>query len=86
MEQVVVIPACGFDSAFDRAFGFAGVGFEEVERPASQGGGIFSGVTGAGAALVFPEDDIEHPVELVFDAPVVAHGTGEFFPPPAAGC
>jgi hypothetical protein len=30
VEQVVVIPACGFDFALDGTFGFAGVGLEEI--------------------------------------------------------
>ena len=33
VEEARVVSACGFDSAFDGAFGFAGVGVEEVERP-----------------------------------------------------
>ena len=74
----MVIPACGFDSAFDGAFGFAGAGFEEVECPVPQGGEILGGVAGAGAAWVFAEDDVEHPVELVLDAPVAADGSREF--------
>ena len=83
-----MIPACGFDSSFDGTFGFAGVGFEEVECPAAQGGEVFGSVAGAGAALVFAEDDVEpfgpelmaegHPVELIFDAPVAAHGASTF--------
>ena len=77
MEEVVVNPACGFDFCFDGALWFVGVGFEEGERPAAQGGEVFGGVAGAGAALVFAEDGVEHPVELVFHAPVAAHGAGE---------
>ena len=77
MEEVVVVPACGFDFGFDGAAGFAGVGFEKIERPAAQCGEVLGGVAGAGAALVFAEDHVEHPVELVFDAPVAAHGAGE---------
>lgn len=33
MEQAVVIPACGSDSACDGTLGLAGVGFEKVEHP-----------------------------------------------------
>ena len=50
MEEIVVVPACGFDFCFDGSLGFAGVGFEEVERPAAQGGEVFRGVAGAGGA------------------------------------
>ena len=77
MEEVVVVPAGGFDFGFERATGFAGVGLEEVERPAAQGGEVLGGVAGAGAALVFAEEDVEHLVELVFHAPVAAHGVRE---------
>jgi hypothetical protein len=31
-------------------------------------------------ALVFAEDDVEHPVELILDASVAAHGVRELFP------
>ena len=30
------------------------------------------------AALVFVKDDVEHPVEVVFYAPMTADGVGEF--------
>ena len=54
-----MILACGFDFDFDRAFGEEGVGFEEVERPAAEGGEVFYRVAALGAALVFVKDDVE---------------------------
>ena len=53
------------------------VGAEQVEGDAAQGGEVGGGVPGAGAAAVFLEAHIEAPVELVFHAPVAAHGAGE---------
>ncbi len=48
-----------------------------MERRAAQGGGVFGGVAGAGAAAAFAEDDVEHPVELIFHAPMAAYGARE---------
>ena len=37
---------------------------------------VFRAVAFSQAGLVFVEDDVEHPVQAVFDAPVAAHGRG----------
>jgi len=73
MEQVVVVPAC-FE-AFAVHAELAGFAlFEQVERDAVDDGEVLRGVACALAAKVFAEADIEHPVQLVFDAPVLANG------------
>ena len=50
------------------------VGFEKVQRQAPQGGQILRGVPGARPAFVFAHLHVEHPVQLIFHAPVPAHG------------
>ena len=52
---------------------------EEVERPFSSQGEIFGGVFSSGAVLVFAEDDVEAPVQTIFDAPVLAHSVRKLF-------
>ena len=41
------------------------------------GGHVLRAVSGAQAAKVFVEDDVEHPVQAVLDVPVRADGVGE---------
>jgi hypothetical protein len=48
--------------------------FEQVESDAIENGEVLRGVAGAFAVEVFAEADIEHPVQFVFDAPVLADG------------
>lgn len=50
---------------------------EQVEGNVAQSGQIGGGVPGASPAAVFLEGHIEAPVELIFDAPVSAHGAGK---------
>ena len=66
MEEIVVVPACGFDVCFDGSLGFAGVGFEEVERPAAQGGEVFRGVAGAGGACGGLNIEVRSPAMSAF--------------------
>lgn len=54
-----------------------GFALQEVEREAPEGGEIFSGISGACPALIFAELHIEHPMELIFDAPVAADSTSK---------
>ena len=70
-EQVGVVP-CGieafsFDTAFEGCFLF-----EQVERDAVEQGEVLRGMASAFSVQVFAEAHIEHPVQLVFDAPVLA--------------
>lgn len=64
---------CGLESfAVDTEFaGF--VLFEQVKGDAVEHGEVLRGVTGAFAAEVFAEGYIEHPVQFVFDAPVLSN-------------
>ena len=57
----------------DAAFG-SFVLFEHVEGDAGEDGIVLRRVTGAFAAEVLAEADIEHPVQFVFNAPVLADG------------
>ena len=75
-EEVGLVPAgleaLGLDPGLRR-----GVLVEEVEGDVAQDGEVLGGVAGPDAALVLAEGDVEHPVEAVLDAPVVADGAGE---------
>ena len=48
--------------------------FEQVEGDAIENGEVLGGVAGAFAVEVFAKADIEHPVQLVLDAPVLTNG------------
>src|ERR1700722_19489521 len=74
MEQVGIVPACDLSATFERAFGVETVCLDKIERPAAQSGEIFGSVASSGAALIFIEDHVKHPVELIFHAPMSTHG------------
>ena len=47
---------------------------DQVEGDTVEQGEVLGGVSGAFAVLVLAEGHIQHPVQLVFDAPVLADG------------
>ena len=62
----------GFEAlSLDPSFGRF-VLFEQVEGDAIEDGEVLRGVSGAFAVEVFTEAHIEHPMQFVFDAPVLA--------------
>src|SRR5688572_8257396 len=50
-----------------------GVRAQDVERDSPDDGQVLGGVILSGACVVFVEDDIERPMQLVLDAPMAAH-------------
>ena len=56
---------------------FVGVGVEDVEGEASDDGEVFRGVVLARAGVVFVEDDVEGPVQVVLDRPMRPDGVEE---------
>ena len=59
--------------AFSLDAAFAGfLLLEHIESDAVEQGEVLRGVARAFAAEVFAEADVEHPVQFVFDAPVLA--------------
>ena len=71
MEQVVIVPTGLEAFSVDPAFGSL-VLPEQVEGDAVEHGKILRRMAGAFAVEVFAEADVEHPVQFVFDAPVLA--------------
>ena len=53
------------------------VAAKQVQEADAEHGEVLGGVARSGAAGVFAEDDVEAPVTLVFDAPVLADGVGD---------
>ena len=47
---------------------------EQVEGNVADQGHIFRSMVFANARVIFIEGNIQHPVKLVFDPPVTAHG------------
>ena len=68
MVEVVWGPSCEFSAELDGFF--VGCGADEVEGEVSDDGHVFGAVSFSEAGLVVAEDDVEDPVEAVFDAPV----------------
>lgn len=66
-----VIPSSSFEFSSDGAF--LSVCFDEIEGDASQHGEVEGGVVGSGAGVVFVENDIHDPMQLVLDAPMGAY-------------
>ena len=50
---------------------------DEVHGHVFDNGHVFGPVSGAESSEVVVEDDVEDPVEAIFDAPVGAHGPGQ---------
>ena len=64
---------CGFEAfSLDSAFGRF-VLFEQVEGDAIEHGEVLSRVSSAFAVKVFAKAHIEHPVQFVFDPPVLTN-------------
>jgi len=67
-----VVP-CGFEAfSLDSTFGRF-VLFEQVEGDAIEHGEVLSRVSSAFAVKVFAKAHIEHPVQFVFDPPVLTN-------------
>ena len=73
MEHVSVVPSGLEALSFDAELACF-VLSEQVKGDAVEDGEVLRGISGAFAVQVFAEADIECPVELVVDAPVVANG------------
>ena len=86
MKKVGIVPASALSAAFERAFRPEFVGFEQVETPPAQGGGVLHGILEPGAALVLVQHDAEHPVELVFSPPSDSAPPAQSAGYPAADC
>ena len=69
-QEESIVPSGGF--AFGAEAFFAGSGFDEIESHVFDGGHVFGTVFGSEAHEIVVEDDVEDPVEAVFDAPVGA--------------
>jgi hypothetical protein len=70
-----LVPSGEFSSGF-KAVPVVG-GSHQVEGKMSDDGHFFGSVTLAQARLIVVEDDIEHPMQSVFDAPMAADRLGE---------
>src|SRR5665213_2499012 len=77
VDEGLVIP-CGFES-FVAEGDFLRVVSEDVEGQTSEGGEVGWSVILAGAGGVFSHEDVELPVELVFDEPMLLDGFEEDF-------
>src|SRR5207245_1729456 len=77
LEKEGIFPASALDLL---AHGDAGgVSANEVDRVPPQGRKVFGTVVFSGSAGVLAEDDVEHPVQLVLDAPVTAYDLQKSF-------
>ena len=65
-----IVPAGTFDFAPDGCR--IRVGSQNVEGEPAKNGEVLGGVVLAGAVAILGEVDVEHPMELVLDAPVTA--------------
>jgi hypothetical protein len=70
-----VIPGCGFSADLDSVVSRRGA--DEVHGHVFDGGHIFWSVFGSEPHEVVVEDDVEDPMEPVFDAPMGANGARE---------
>src|SRR5580700_11532154 len=69
-EKEGVVPASVLDFA---AYGsLVGMRAKNVECELAQNSEVFGAIVSAVAGAVFVEDDVEHPVQAVFDAPMGA--------------
>src|SRR5215469_14386711 len=68
LKEEVVVPSCSFEFL---AHGYAvGMGSNDIESEATQDGQVFRPVVFSGATGILVEDDVEDPVEAIFDAPM----------------
>ena len=64
---------CGFEAfSFDAAFETR-LQLEQVQGDAVEQGEVLRGISGSFTAQVFSKGHIQHPVQLVFDAPMLAN-------------
>ena len=77
---------CGSESlSVDAQFaGF--VPLEQIESDAVEQGEVLRGVSGALAAQILAEGHVQHPVQFVFDAPVLAYELVQSCSIRGAGC
>jgi hypothetical protein len=71
-----VVPCCVESFSLDSSVGGLVV-LEDVEGDAIEEGEVLRGVSCSFSAEVFAEADIEHPMQLVFNAPVLSDGPVE---------
>jgi hypothetical protein len=71
----VIRPPGAFTLPADGDIGSGDV--QHIECELAQGGEVRGAVVAADAGAVLVETDIEHPVQVVLDAPVSPHGGGE---------
>ena len=71
-EHEVFVPSGAFEFGFYGCF-FVWVGSRNIERRSSEYGEIGWSIVLATACVVFVADNIEHPMPLVLDAPMLAH-------------
>lgn len=86
---IIVSPCCEFSAEFDacasslcwlalrlhrrRALGLRD-GADQIDREMSDDGHVSRAMALAQAGLVLGEDGVEHPAQLVLDAPLATHG------------
>ena len=75
-EQKGLVPACMAE--FSAHWGLVGVSAGDVESQSFDDGEVFGPVVFSVAGKVLVHDDIEHPVQAVFDRPVRAHDLDQF--------
>ena len=71
-EEVIFLPARLKLPGMDAAFG-SFLMFEQVESTMTQDREIFRGMVFADLMPILVQSDIQHPVELIFNRPVLAH-------------
>ena len=76
VEEFLVVPA-GLES-FVAHRGFSRVASEDVEGQLSDDGEIGRSVVLSGSGLIFSEQDVELPVEVIFDLPVASDYAEQF--------
>ena len=74
-QEIGVIPFGELAFSLDRVF--SGHGADEIEGQMAHQSHVLGAVAASQARLVLFEDDIEHPVQAVFDSPVRPCGVGE---------
>jgi len=68
--EELLAPCCKLHFATDRSI--IGVGLQDVDRDSAQNGKILRSVVFAGSGIIFVEDYIQWPVQLIFYAPMRA--------------
>src|SRR5258708_14131718 len=68
LEEEFLLPSCKLHFSTDRSI--IRVCSQDVDGDAAQDGKILWPIILAGSGIVFVEDDVERPVQLIFDAPM----------------